>query len=470
MVWQRLSLSSGEAGRMTWLPTIADTTKPKYLALVEVLERDIATGSLRHGDRLPPQRVIAQRLDITIATITKAFREAARRGIVTARTGSGTFVRVGEEIASDERPGPDLSLNTVPSAPSKPFLDAALEEVGGRRASELLCSYESAMGSEPHRAGMAKWLRKRGLPVSPAEVIVTHGGQHALAACFQALTRPGDTILCEEWTYTGIRRLAELNHVKVRGVAMDGEGLEPASLKAKLKATGAKVVICNPCVQNPTTTTMSLARRLEVAEICAAESAWLIEDDIYGVLAGDDVPPIAALDREHVVHFGSVSKCIAPGMRLGTLVAPDNLLPSLANALVSLQWTAPTFWVETFLHMLDNGLADRCVAAHRKEAARRMALFDEVIGFNQTTTDFPSYHVWHAVPSPWRADDLAAEVQSVGVRVSPAQHFAAEPIEGRRGDYIRVCLGGGDDTDLLRMQLIRLKTVMQARPLLTTIA
>ena len=141
-----------------WRPRISSSDKPKYLALVETLEADIANGVLQHGDRLPPQRDIAHALNVTIATVTKAFREALQRGIVTSRTGSGTFVRVGDTNAESERPQMDLSLNTIPSLPSKPFLDAALEELGQRRSSELLCAYEPATGSEAHRATMAKWL------------------------------------------------------------------------------------------------------------------------------------------------------------------------------------------------------------------------------------------------------------------------------------------------------------------------
>ena len=449
---------------MTWRPTIADSTKPKYLALVDVLESDIAAGILRHGDRLPPQREIAERLDITIATITKAIREASRRGIVTARTGSGTFIRVGgDDNPVVERAGPDLSLNTVPAGPTKSFLNAALVELGGRQAAEALCAYEPAAGSEQHRATMSKWLRRRELVTSPGELMLTHGGQHALAACFQALTRPGDTVLCEEWTYTGIRRLADLAHVKLEGVAMDGEGLEPGALAHRLKDTGAGLVICTASVQNPTTATMSLSRRQAIIAACASAGAHVIEDDIYGNLSGEDVPPLAALDPNRVVHISSVSKCIAPGMRLGSLVVPERLLAPLANALVAMQWTAPTFWAEMFDFMLTNGSAERCVAAHRKEAYRRLEVFREVVGVTTSTT-LPSYHVWQPVPTPWRCDDFVSELAAAGVRVSPAQHFSANPRASGAQDHVRVCLGGGDDLDLLRDQLVRFRTVMLARP------
>jgi len=450
---------------MNWRPKIADSAKPKYLALVEALESDIASGALRHGDRLPPQRDIAEQLDITIATITKAIREATRRGLVTARTGSGTFVRIGEVPADAERSAPDLSLNTVPPGPTKPYLDAALEEMGNRHMAEVLCAYEPSAGSEQHRTAMAKWLRKRRLSVQPSQILLTHGGQHALASCFHALTKPGDTVLCEGWSYSGIRRLADLCHVRTVGVDMDAEGMEPSSLHDKLKSTRAKLVFCTAAVQNPTTATMSLSRRKEIVSICKKAGALIVEDDIYGILSGEDLPALAALDGDQTIYISSLSKCLSPGIRLGALVGSDALVSNLQNASIALQWTAPSFWAEVFDFMQENGTAERCLAAHRREANRRLEVYADTIQ-EKPTTSLPSYHVWQRVPAPWRLDDFVSELLAAGIRISPASHFAIA--ENRETNFIRVCLGGSDDIDGLKDQLTKLRLVMHGRPRLST--
>jgi DNA-binding transcriptional MocR family regulator len=449
---------------MNWRPRVDASSKPKYLALVEALEHDIARGVLHHGDRLPPQRDLADHLDITIATITKAIREATRRGIVTARTGSGTFVRVRESAHSQNRLRPDLSLNNVPTGPTKPYLDATLEELGRRRQAEILCAYEPSGGFESHRAGMATWLRRRHLFAKPSEVLLTHGGHHALACCFHALTKPDDTVLCEEWSYSGIPRLANLCHVRAVGVGMDSEGIDPAKLRQALKSTGAKLVFCSAVVQNPTTATMSLARRREILSICRKADALIVEDDIFGILSGEDSPPLAALDKDHTIHISSLSKLLSPGVRLGAVVAPDVLLPGLQNALVSLQWTAPSFWAALFEAMRLNGTADRCLTAHRKEARRRIDLFNKVMRL-KATIRLPTYHVWQTVPSAWRIDDFVAELSALDVRVSPAQHFAISGDADK--NFIRVCLGGADDMEALKDQLTKLSVVMHGRPRLT---
>ena len=81
-----------------------------------------------------------------------------------------------------------------------------------------------------------------------------------------------------------------------------------------------------------------------------------------------------------------------------------------------------------------------------------------------TSTTLPSYHVWQPVPGPWRCDDFVSELSAAGVRVSPAQHFSASYHALGTQDHVRICLGGGDDNDLLRDQLVKFRNVMLARP------
>jgi DNA-binding transcriptional MocR family regulator len=273
-------------------------------------------------------------------------------------------------------------------------------------------------------------------------------------------------VLCEQFTYAGIRRLGDLNQVKIEAVAMDDHGLEPSDLARKLKKTGAKMLICTASVQNPTTASMPAERRRKVAAICREHGAVIVEDDIYGVLSADPIAPIAAFDREITIHISSVSKCISPGIRLGTIVASDHYLPVIQNALVALQWTAPSFWVELFASMQESGTVDRCIAANQKEALRRLQIFKEVTGLKPSTS-MASYHIWQAVPDAWRLDDFISELLTLGVRVSPGHHFAVQPQFERERSYIRICLGGGDGTDQLRDQLAKFRAVFGARPRLS---
>lgn len=445
---------------MTLRPMRLAPGKPKYLALVDLIERNIASGDLRDGDRLPPQRDLADGFDLTIATITKAIREAARRGIVTARAGSGTFVRLGSAQPDSQASNIDLSLNTVPAEPTKRFLDAAFAELAKRRVADVACGYEVATGGQAHRTLMRGWLSTRGFSPHAERILLTHGSQHAIAACFFALAQPGDVILCEEWTYTGIRRLAELNHVRLESVKMDKQGLDPKSLSDKLRTSKAKALICSAVVQNPTTATMPNERRAEIVAMCQAANVIIIEDDIYGHLSGEKAQPLAALNPDNVIHISSMSKSLAPGIRLGTMVPPQSLVPALSNALLALHWTAPALWLSLFEILVANGAVGKCLAAHRAEARRRLDLYGDVVG-QFPRPELPSYHVWQDLPETWRSEDFVAELAAKHIRVSPAHHFDAGNVL-KPQTHVRICLGGGE-VDHLRTQLVQLRSVL-SRP------
>ena len=122
--------------------------------------------------------------------------------------------------------------------------------------------------------------------------------------------------------------------MRADGVAMDSEGIEPSSLRDKLKSTGAKLVFCTAAVQNPTTATMSMSRRREIISICKKAGALIVEDDIYGVVSGEELPALAAIDGDQVIHISSLSKCLkaATEMRKGDRSAPPSLTVHITNS------------------------------------------------------------------------------------------------------------------------------------------
>ncbi len=448
--------------------------KPKYQALADAIAAEIAAGRLRPGDRLPTQRDIAERLGVTISTVTRAIGEAARRGHVSARTGSGTFVA--DPAQATLPPGQhaiDLSLNALPDAVAKPYLDQALEALAAERRGDLLFGYQPVAGTERHRQALARWLGRRGgFGAEPEGIAVTHGTQHALAACLAALTSPGDPVLCERWAYTGIRRLAEAAGVRLTGVAMDAHGLLPEDLATKLRATGARMLICSAAGQNPTAATMPLERRREVLAVCHAHDALVVEDDIYGRLVSDPVPPLAELDPRRVVYANSVSKSLASGMRLGMVLAPPACQARIRDALVTHAWVAPSFYAELFARMMEDGSAEDCLRAQKKEASRRQAMARSCLGAD-ATADIAGYHLWLPVPAPWRIEDATAGLADAGVRVSPANHFAVDDDQdsGAVAARIRIALGAPEDERLLHEGLRRIARALRDGPLaMSTIA
>ena len=198
-------------------------------------------------------------------------------------------------------------------------LHAAMEHAM-RAPPERWLQYANTQGEAPLREALVAWMARRGISAKPDEVIVTTGSQQAFDLILRVLIDPGDTVLVERPTYTTALQALRHARAKVATVGTDGEGMDVVELEAVLaKHRGIKAIYTLPTFGNPTGATMPLARRKRLLELAARHDTLVIEDDAYGDTRfdGEDLPPIAALDRERVVHLGTLSKIVAPGLRVG---------------------------------------------------------------------------------------------------------------------------------------------------------
>src|SRR6266511_2399844 len=206
------------ASMTMWLPNLESRRGPVYRAIADAIDQDIQRGALRAGTRLPPHRDLADHLGVTVTTITRAYTEAARRGLTSGHVGRGTFIRGAE--TEDREDGPiDLSLNVLMPDKEVAVLESRLFQRRVLPWTQLL-GYVRPPGHLRHRQAMAAWLAQLGVRVSPEHVALTAGAQHAMATVFSAITKPGETILVEDLTYSGMKRLADHLHLKIRGVSM----------------------------------------------------------------------------------------------------------------------------------------------------------------------------------------------------------------------------------------------------------
>ena len=157
-----------------WRPTLPASNLPKYAALAEALRRDIASGLLTATERLPPQRELAGALGLTVPTVTRAYALAARRGLITATVGRGTFVR-GPLLAADDGGVLDLSINTLPPHAHRGELASRLEWASEAEHRARLLDYPPHAGRAEHREAGARWFAMRGIEVAPSRVLVTAG-------------------------------------------------------------------------------------------------------------------------------------------------------------------------------------------------------------------------------------------------------------------------------------------------------
>jgi 2-aminoadipate transaminase len=210
-----------------------------------------------------------------------------------------------------------------------PGLRAAFAAVLAGDAGEGRLQYSTSEGDPDLRRELAAVEARRGVVCDPDELLVTTGSQQALGLVAHALLTPGAPALVEEPSYLAALQVLRLHQAEPIGVDCDDGGIDPDALDRAAAASGAKVIYLIPNFQNPTGRTLSAERREAVAEIVRRRGLWLIEDDPYGQLRfrGAPQPPLVSLPgmRERTIAISSLSKIVAPGLRIGWVLAPEEL-------------------------------------------------------------------------------------------------------------------------------------------------
>jgi 2-aminoadipate transaminase len=214
-------------------------------------------------------------------------------------------------------------------------------ETHGRAALQ----YSTTEGYLPLRELLVRHMARYGIKVTPSHILITSGAQQALDLIGKLLINPGDSVLTEEPTFLGAIQAFTAYQARYVTVPIDEEGLCVDQLEEALRA-GPKFLYVLPNFQNPSGTTLSLERRQRLVELASRYGAPIVEDDPYGQLRyeGKHLPPLVKIDAEYhgcangersfrggVLYLGTLSKVLAPGLRLGWVVAPEEVIAKLAQ-------------------------------------------------------------------------------------------------------------------------------------------
>lgn len=453
-----------------WLDSVASIPGPRYMAISEAVVCAIKHGDLRAGDRLPTHRELATRLGVNVSTATRAYAEMRRRGLIVGVTGRGTFVHEAVPDApptiweqSQRRRFIDLSHNFPINAPPSPALAGILREVSRVHELRALMTYQVDLGLKRHRAAGAAWVRAGGMPATTEEVVVTAGAQHAILLALSALARPGDVVMCEELTFYGLKSAAHTLGLTLAAVGMDAQGLLPARLEEVARRTGAKVLYCMPTLHNPTTGIVSQERRRDIARICAANDVTIIEDDVYGFLVRPRVAPLASFAPGRSIYLTSLSKCIGPGLRIGYLRAPKELVARIGVALRASILMATPFMAEVACRLIRDGAAEHIAGMQRGDVMQRQAAAASLLPAGLRRAHPSSFHIWLHMANGWIARAFAREAERRGVGVTPVEIFA---VDARcSANAVRVCISAAHDMARLRAGLTALGRLLAEAPL-----
>ncbi|MEU8505272.1 PLP-dependent aminotransferase family protein [Streptomyces brevispora] len=424
------------------------------------------------GEKLPSSRALVDRFRASPVTVSRAIAQLAAEGLVVTRPGSGAYRA---QPRADAPPPGDTSWQEVSlSGDGDPAVvprtvDASgvlatlaapatgvVEFNGGYLHSSL--QPERALAAALARAGrrpgawgrpptdglteLRAWFaREIGPALTAADVLITAGGQSALATALRALGPPGAPVLVESPTYPGMLAVARATGLRPVPVPVDTDGVRPELLAAAFRATGARVFVCQPLFQNPTGAVLAPARRSEVVRIAREAGAFVIEDDFARRLVHDDAGPLprplAADDPDGVVvHVCSLTKVTSPSLRVGALAARGPVLERLRAIQVVDSFFVPRPLQEAALELVGTPAWGRHLRSLSAELrARRTAM---AVALRRDLPALALPHIpagggslWVGLPDAGAGTDESAMVSAAlraGVAIAPGRpYFCAEP-------------------------------------------
>jgi DNA-binding transcriptional MocR family regulator len=438
---------------------------PTYRALADAFAEAIEGGRLADGVRLPPQRDLAHRLDVTVGTVGRAYDLLAQRGLTRGEVGRGTYVLARTEPLRVADGGSDIEglIDLTSNFPARIPAQAKLGDLLPlhEAAAELLADlqrYPDAAGPARHRAEAAVWLGRLGVVAEPERIVLTNGAEGALTSVLLALARPGDAVLTEALCYSGLRNLASRLGLHLEPVAIDEDGIVPEALMAAARQRGAKLLITSPSLHNPTAVLTPLARREAIVAVARELDLQLVEDDVYGPLVPERPPALASLAPERTLYLTSVSKFVAPGLRLGIAHGPNSLVRPLIAAQRELSLGHAPFSGELFARAQRSGLLDDALDQQRAEMQQRQLMAADLLKGLQLQTQPFALHVWLHLPARWSSAEAELAAARTGVLVTPADRFFIG--RGSAPQALRVSLAAAPTRILLRGALERIASVL----------
>jgi GntR family transcriptional regulator/MocR family aminotransferase len=367
-----------------------DRSQPRRLRaqLEDGLRDAIRCGRLVPGTALPSTRALAADLGVTRGVVVDAYDQLIAEGYLSARQGSGTIVNRTAQGAATRSARPatavPVDIDFRPGLPDLDLFPRAAWLRATRAALQVLprdhLGYADPRGLPDVRHAVADYLaRVRGVSADPERVVLCNGFGHGLSLVASALRGAGHAaVAVEDPGYDGARDVLAFAGVPLRGIAVDTDGIDPDALRR----SDARAVVVTPAHQNPTGAVLSAARRSALVEWAREVDGYVIEDDYDAEYRYDRHPAgaIQGLDPDRVVYCGTTSKALAPGLRLGWLVLPADLVEPIVAARRGTDLATSSILQATYAALLTNGDLDRHLRRTRRVYRQRRDALIEALG------------------------------------------------------------------------------------------
>lgn len=445
---------------MSWKPEKNKLKRPIYLALANLLEEDIARGYLLPGTKLPPQRELADFLDINFTTVTRAYRLCELKGLIYAITGSGTFVSANAAksvtISTVDLKKESIDLGFVSSFEScNSMITDTIKIVSGKKYLNELLDYDYPTGMPHHKIAGVNWLENLGMHTDVDHLAIVSGTLNGLTLTLFALFEQGNRIAVDTYTYANFIELAKMHHIQLVPIGGDMEGMSAEELEAQHKLNPLHGVFIMPSGSNPTTIIFSEKRKRELAIVIKKYNLILVEDDIHSFLSVGVIPdyqgPIARFIPEQTIYLCGTSKSICSGLRVAYIVYSDLYSDKIQEAIFNINVKTSSLDAEIITELILSGKANEIVEQKRLLANDVNDLFYKIFPDIKKIGHPLSFYRWLPISTQQNGVLLEQNLQEAGIRVYHSDRFLCAARE--KQCYLRVALATAKSKELLQKGL-----------------
>ena len=455
---------------LSWRPRKEDLRQPYYLSLADLLEADIRSGVLASGTELPPQRELADYLDIHFTTVTKAYNECKKRNLIYAVSGCGTFVNpqavkpvtnsmdTSRKRSTQPRQKSTVEMGFVSSFEQTNKLVADyLPQIITQDLGAYL-NYTDPTGNSRHKNAGLQWMERVGVHTDLDHIAIVTGSMNALTICLLALFHNGGRIVVDQYTNTNFIELAKLFHIQLVPVKMDRYGMIPDALEQICQQYAPRGIYLMPSCNNPTTIQIPERRRRILADIIRRYQLIVMEDDHYAFASSEYVPPFQVLLPEQTLYICNTTHSICSGLRIAYLVCPDCFQDSIYNALCNVNIKTSALDAEVVCQLVEAGVAGSIANEKMTKAQKAHAIFAEY--FPDNYCGHPScFFRWLEIPEHRWGEPVEQELLARGVHAYHSRRFVCG--KGSGMEHLRVALSSVDSEMQLRTGLERIRSYFQ---------
>lgn len=462
-----MSINSFESYPLTWRPARANLTRPVYVALTKQLRADIAAGVLLPGTKLPPQRELADFLELNLSTVSKAYKLSEEQGLTYGVVGKGTFVAQNATksniIAKTSSSGIiDLGLVSAFDSCNKMMLPVIRDVAQQKNLAELL-NYDAPTGMAAHKQAGAFYLRQFGFTdIDTNNMAIVSGGQNAVTVTLLGMFQPGARIAVDFFTYANFIEIAKMARVKLVPIGGDEAGMRADELAAACRSQEIAGIYLMPEGNNPTGVRISGQRRQALADVIKRAGLTLIEDDYQGFLKlglTPVLPKMSQLVPDSSVYICSMTKPLAVGLRIAYLVFAESFRTRLMGALMNVNMKTSAIDSEFVARAIISGTAQHVIQSKIRLAEQSNARFDTIFPNQAPAGDQRQLFRWLPLR---KQDGTGREFErrglTAGVRFYHSDRFLVGPESTQK--FIRVSLSSVRSLAELEEGLRRLRRLL----------